>query len=74
VTCRSTDVPEKLARLLQRRPDWCTGEALHAVGGETLLNPISPARAAEALGSDAAAVEYSDARPNTVLLRARRRA
>lgn len=44
-------VPGKVARMLMRNPSWCSGEALHALGGESLLNPLSPHAAVSVLHS-----------------------
>jgi hypothetical protein len=62
-------VPEKVAAMLTRHRDWCTGHALHAVGGAGLLNPLGPGEAAEVLnGAGASHVEAHGARPDTVLI------
>lgn len=66
-------VPAKLARLLERHRDWCTGEGLSALGGSVLLNPLGAAAAQDVLGQWAASVEVLPARPGTTLLIARAR-
>jgi SAM-dependent methyltransferase len=66
-------VPEKVAELLTRHLHWCSGHALHAVGGISLLNPLDGARARELLtGAGAAQVEILAGREDTILLTARR--
>jgi hypothetical protein len=64
-------VPEKLERLLARRPDWCTGQGLHAIAGQSLLNPLEPEAAAELLTMRGAQVDIRDARAGSALLIAR---
>jgi SAM-dependent methyltransferase len=49
-------VPEKVARMLRRHRSWCTGQALAAVGGATLLNPFG-GEAAVALLRDLGATD-----------------
>ncbi|MFN2453680.1 MAG: class I SAM-dependent methyltransferase [Pyrinomonadaceae bacterium] len=67
------DVAGKLARLLSRRKNWCSGEALFALGGDSLLNPIAVGKA-EAILKDggATSIEVRNARPGTLLLTARK--
>jgi hypothetical protein len=64
-------VPEKVAALLGRHPEWCSAHALHAVGGAALLNPLDSDRAADALRrAGASRVKIHRARADTVLLEA----
>ena len=63
--------PVKLARLLDRHRDWCTGEGLSAIGGSVLLNPLSTAAAASVLGGWASSIEMLPGRQGTCLLVAR---
>lgn len=66
-------VPGKLARMLARNPSWCSGEALNALGGESLLNPLDPESAATVLHSFApASVVRLPTDRGTELLLARR--
>jgi hypothetical protein len=44
-------VPGKVARMLRRNPPWCSGEALNALGGASLLNPLDPPAAVAVLQS-----------------------
>lgn len=66
-------VPDKVSSMLKRRARWCTGQALEAVGGKLLLNPILPDEAERMLGSLGATTRLiSPARAGTALLVARR--
>ena len=68
---RRATVPEKLARLLGRRPTWCVGEGLFALGSDALLHPHPVDRATELLrrlGADRIDVHAS--RPDAVLVTA----
>ena len=48
---RSLTVPDKIKGLLERRRHWSTGDALSALGGASLLNPLSAERARDVLVS-----------------------
>lgn len=67
-------VPEKLARLLDRRPSWCSGEGLSALGGAVLLNPMTAAAAQGILKDRFDGIERLPGRRGTHVLRARARA
>jgi SAM-dependent methyltransferase len=64
-------VPTKLARLLERRREWCTGEGLSALGGSLLLNPLTTASAQNVLSDRTSSVEFLPGRRGTRLLVAR---
>lgn len=70
---RRRDVPAKISALLQRRPSWSTGDALSALGGANLLNPLSTDRAGTILASlGARQIEVASSRPSVDLLTAKR--
>lgn len=48
---RSLTVPDKMRALLMRHPRWRSGEALAALGGARLLNPLSVERVREILSA-----------------------
>ncbi|MBC7788581.1 MAG: class I SAM-dependent methyltransferase [Anaerolineae bacterium] len=65
------DVPRKLANLLVRHVDWCSGAGLYALGEASLLNPVTRERAEEVLrAAGCRKVSWTEARPGTLLLRA----
>lgn len=64
-------VPDKVRRLLARHSAWCTGDALSAIGGAGLLNPLAPDEATEILrGEGARRVDVKPARTGTLLVAA----
>jgi SAM-dependent methyltransferase len=66
-------VPDKLARMLGRNPSWCSGEALYALGGRVLLNPLGGDDAVAVLrGLGATEVQRRPTARGTELLIARR--
>jgi hypothetical protein len=66
------DVPAKLARLLRRHAHWHSGDGLHALGGATLLNPMSADSAVTTLRAvDASFVDIHRTSGDTSLLIAR---
>jgi len=61
---KSLSVPDKMRALLMRHPKWCSGEALAALGGAQLLNPLSVDRAREILfGAGARNIAFSRGGP-----------
>ena len=67
------DVPGKVAALLRRHGSWCVGEALHALGGDALVNPIARDRAERAVRvAGASTVEWLPGRQGTAILLAAR--
>ncbi len=65
------DVPGKLASLLGRHFDWCSGAGLYALGGASLLNPVTRERAEEVLkAAGCRRIFWTPARAGTLLLRA----
>jgi SAM-dependent methyltransferase len=66
-------VPDKVSLMLERHARWCTGQALQAVGGKLLLNPVLPDEAERMLVSLGATTRViSPARAGTALLVAHR--
>ncbi|HXF24023.1 MAG TPA: class I SAM-dependent methyltransferase, partial [Gemmatimonadaceae bacterium] len=69
---RRLDVPGKMRALLTRHPDWCSGEALAALGGARLLNPLSVERVREILSTAGALhIAFSHCGPSRDLVTAR---
>ena len=73
VADRGRSVPEKLASLLARHRRWSTGDALYALGGEALLNPIGRAEVERAAGNASLEIlSWSPAREGTAVIVTRR--
>jgi hypothetical protein len=69
---KSLGVPNKMRSLLMRHPNWCSGEALAALGGAQLLNPLSVGRAREILSvAGAEDIAFTPCRPGVDLVTAR---
>ena len=69
---KSLGVPDKMRALLTRHPDWCSGEALAALGGARLLNPLSVERVREILSAAGALhIAFSRCGPSRDLVTAR---
>jgi SAM-dependent methyltransferase len=65
-------VPDKVRRLLSRHSSWCSGDALYAIGGPGLLNPLAPDEATAILRREGATrLDVSPARTGTLLVTAR---
>jgi hypothetical protein len=67
-------VSAKVQAMLNRRAEWCTGQAMEAVGGRLLLNPLLPDEAEAVLNREGASTRViSPVRAATALVIARRR-
>ncbi|MGI9076488.1 MAG: class I SAM-dependent methyltransferase [Gemmatimonadaceae bacterium] len=67
------DVPGKLAALLGRHVDWCSGAGLYALGRNSLLNPVTCERAEAVLTAvGCRRMSWRAARAGTLLLLAER--
>jgi hypothetical protein len=55
--------------VLRRHPEWNTGHALYAIGGNVLLNPVDPSQAADVLvRAGATDIETRPSRSGATLL------